>query len=156
MLNLFRMVGMLRGDRVKAESTGAVALDKILASGVRETADVNALATAGDREMAILVWNYHDDDLPSTPATVQLAARDVPGRVLVEHYRIDDEHSNAYTVWKQMGSPQQPTPEQYARLEASGQLQLLTSPEWRRSNGGTLALEFPLPHHAVSLVRISW
>ena len=155
-LNLFRMVGMLKGDRVRVESTGAVALEQILASGVRETPDVNALATAGDREMAILVWNYHDDDLPSAPATVQLAARGVPGRVLVQHYRIDDEHSNAYTVWKQMGSPQQPTPEQYARLEASGQLQLLTSPEWRRSKDGTLALDFPLPHHAVSLVRISW
>src|SRR5262249_12306806 len=26
------------------------------------------------------------------------------------------------TVWQQMGSPQNPTPEQYARLEAAGQL----------------------------------
>jgi xylan 1,4-beta-xylosidase len=76
--------------------------------------------------------------------------------VLVQHYRIDDEHSNSYSVWKQMGSPQQPTPEQYARLEAAGQLQLLGSPEWRQPQDGKLALEFTLPSHAVSLIRLTW
>jgi xylan 1,4-beta-xylosidase len=55
-----------------------------------------------------------------------------------------------------MGSPQQPTPEQYAKLEAAGQLQLLTSPEYRALKNGTLALEFALPRHAVSLVRVTW
>ena len=29
-----------------------------------------------------------------------------------------------------MGSPQQPTPEQYAQLERAGQLQTLESPRW--------------------------
>ena len=45
-------------------------------------------------------------------------------RVLLEHYRIDETHSNAYTAWKNMGSPQAPTPEQYGELKAAGQLQL--------------------------------
>ena len=52
----------------------------------------------------------------------------VPAHVQVQHYRIDDEHTNAYTVWKQMGSRSSPSPEQYAKLEAAGQLQLLTRP----------------------------
>ena len=55
-----------------------------------------------------------------------------------------------------MGLPQQPTPEQYARLEAAGQLQLLGSPEWRRPEGGKLALEFTLPRHGVSLLHLTW
>jgi xylan 1,4-beta-xylosidase len=80
----------------------------------------------------------------------------VKGLVQVQHYRIDDEHSNAYTVWKQMGSPQQPTVEQYAKLEASGQLQLLTSPVWKQAKDGRLVLDFALPRQAVSLVRLSW
>jgi len=76
--------------------------------------------------------------------------------VQVHHYRIDNEHSNAYTAWKQMGSPQQPTPEQYARLESAGQLELLTSPAWRKSKDRALTLTFDLPRHAVSLIRLSW
>ena len=49
-------------------------------------------------------------------------------KVLLQHYRIDNDHSNAYTVWKNMGSPQKPTPEQYAELKAAGQLELLILP----------------------------
>jgi xylan 1,4-beta-xylosidase len=155
-INLFRMAGMLKGDRVKVESTGAVPLDKILTAGVRESADINALATASDREMSVLVWNYHDDDVPAAAAPVHLSVGGVPAVVQVQHYRIDNDHSNAYAVWKQLGSPQQPSPEQYARLEAAGQLQLLTSPAFVHAKGGALTLEFDLPRHAVSLVRLSW
>ena len=41
-----------------------------------------------------------------------------------------------------MGSPQNPTPEQYARLEAAGQLALLTSPEWVNCKDGKIELSF--------------
>jgi len=100
-LNLFRMAGLMRGDRVKVESSGAAGLDAILQSGVRGAADIDGLATRADREMAALLWNYHDDDLPAAPAPVHLELAGIPPtatRVLVEHYRIDDEHSNAYTA----------------------------------------------------------
>jgi xylan 1,4-beta-xylosidase len=158
-LNFFRMAGMMKGERVNVESSGGTGLDKILAAGVRDSADVDALATKSEREMAVMVWNYHDDELPAEPADVRLELHGLPNsaaRVLVQHYRIDDEHSNSYTVWQQMGSPQQPTAEQYARLEAAGQLQLLSSPEWRLVTDGTLNLAFTLPRHAVSLLRLTW
>lgn len=158
-LNLFRMTGMMRGQRVKVESSGAVGLDAMLQSGVRAVADVDGLAARGDREMTVLVWNYHDDDLSAPASAVRLAFAGVPhtaGRVLVEHFRIDDEHSNAYTVWKQMGSPAQPTSGQYARLEAAGHLQMFRSPEWRSVKDGAVGVDFDLPRQAVSLVRVSW
>jgi xylan 1,4-beta-xylosidase len=158
-LNFFRMAAMMKGDRVKVESNGGVGLDKLLSTGVRDAADVDGMATRADRELAVLVWNYHDDETAATPAKVQVDVSGITknaGAVLVQHYRIDDDHSNAYTVWKQMGSPQQPTEEQYAKLEASGQLQLLTSPEWRQPKEGKLTLGFTLPHHAVSLIRVTW
>ena len=158
-LNFFRMAGMMRGDRVKVASAGAVGLDKILAAGVHDSADVDAMASRADREMAVLVWNYHDDELAAPPAAVRVAIDGLPAsatRVLAQHYRIDDEHSNAYTVWQRMGSPRAPTPEQYARLEAAGQLQLLGSPEWRQPKDGKLVLEFALPRHGVSLIRLTW
>ncbi len=158
-LNVFRMAGLMRGDRVKVESSSATGLETILKEGVRGKPDVNALATRGEREMAAMVWNYHDDDLPAPDAAVRLTVSGVPSsvkRVLVRHYRIDQEHSNAYTLWKKLGSPQQPTPGQYVQLEAAGQLALLTSPEWVGSKDGKIELNFSLPRLAVSLIQVNW
>jgi len=158
-LNVFRMAGLLRGDRVQVSSSGAVGMDAILQAGVQEAPDIDGLATRAEREMAVMVWNYHDDNLPAPPAPVRLALAGLPpaaARVLVEHYRLDDDHSNAYTVWQQMGSPQKPTPEQYAKLEAAGQLQLLRSPEWTTVKDGRVEMAFGLPRHGVSLVKVSW
>ena len=73
----------------------------------------------------------------------------------LEHFRVDSEHSNAYEAWKKMGSPQQPTPEQYAQLERAGQLQNLESPRWVTPKEGRVEVEFPLPRHAVSLLRLT-
>jgi xylan 1,4-beta-xylosidase len=157
-LNLFRMAGMMRGQRLAAQSSGAAGVDAILQSGVRGAPDVDVLAARADREVTALVWNYHDDDVAAEPAPVRLSVGGLPAaaRVLVEHYRIDDTHSNAYTAWKRMGSPAQPSPEQYATLEGAGQLQLLRSPEWKVVQQGRLVLEFALPRQGVSLLRIHW
>src|SRR5207244_763651 len=43
-LNLFRMAGLMHGDRVEAHSSGAAELDAILQAGVRNTPDIDALA----------------------------------------------------------------------------------------------------------------
>jgi xylan 1,4-beta-xylosidase len=76
--------------------------------------------------------------------------------VLVEHFRIDSTHSNAFSAWQKMGSPPSPTPQQSAELERAGQLQLLNSPEWISSQSGSAHLEFSLPRQAMSLIKISW
>jgi xylan 1,4-beta-xylosidase len=55
-----------------------------------------------------------------------------------------------------MGSPQAPSPEQYAQLKAAGQLQLMSSPEWLDVRDGKLHIETTLPRHATSLMRLKW
>jgi len=158
-LNVFRMAGLMHGDRVPVTSSGAAGLENILQLGVQRAPDIDGMATRAEREMAVMLWNYHDDDVPAPASPVHLALAGLPAeakRVLVEHYRIDGDHSNSYTVWQQMGSPQQPTPEQSAKLEAAGQLQLLRSPEWMTATDGRIDLQFDLPRQGVSLVRISW
>jgi len=161
-LNVFRMLGLMApgvGERVQTESAGAVGLDAILAGGVRGQPHLDALAVRAAHELAALVWNYHDDDIPAADAAVSLQIDGLPAahtRVLLHHYRIDGGHSNAYAAWLRMGSPQQSTAAQYAELEAAGQLALLGSPEWLSASQGTLSLTFPLPRQAVSLIRITW
>jgi xylan 1,4-beta-xylosidase len=133
-LNLFRMLGQMQGDRIPVDGGGA---------------GVDALAVRGEREISILVWNYADADGAAPDAEVQLS---VPAaRYLVRHYRIDATHSNAFTSWKQLGSPQHPTTEQQAALESAGQLQLLESPRWLTEG----EIRFGLPRQAVSLVQLS-
>jgi xylan 1,4-beta-xylosidase len=158
-LNVFRMFGLMSGDRVKTESTGAVALDTLVRDGVRQQPDIDAFATASGREAAVLLWNYHDVNTLTAPASVGVTIGGIPKgvqRVLLEHYRIDDTHSNAYTVWQKMGSPQNPSGEQYAELQAAGQLQLLTSPVWLDVKDGKVTLPTELLHLAISLLRLSW
>jgi xylan 1,4-beta-xylosidase len=156
-LNVFRMFGMMGGDRVAVRGNSMDA-QEILASAVRgERADVSALASKQPTSAAVMVWNYHDDDLPAPAAPVRLTVRDLPAaRVLVHHYRIDEEHSNAYSRWLAMGAPQQLSRDQYEELERAGKLELLDAPEWVTTAGGVATLDFSLPRQGVSLVRFSW
>jgi xylan 1,4-beta-xylosidase len=106
-----------------------------------------------------MLWNYHDDDMPAAGAQVQMTIAGVPAgvkKVLLQHYRIDQSHSNSYTVWKQMGSPQNPTAEQYAQLKAAGQLELLNSPVWLDVNDGKVTIATALPRQATSLMLLKW
>lgn len=158
-LNLFRMFGLMSGTRVAANSNASVSLDTLVSIGVREKTDIDSMAAIDDHKATVLVWNYHDADQPAaaTPTTVKIGG--FPAgvkRVLVQHYRIDETHSNAYTAWKAMGSPQQPTTEQYAQLQAVAGLQLLTSPMWLDIVDGKLDLQTELPRESISLVKITW
>jgi xylan 1,4-beta-xylosidase len=158
-LNVFRMAGMMKGERVATSSTGQIPLSQLVNEGVRQSADVDAFATKTAHEAAIMVWNYHDDDLPAPAADVQVTVSGIPvgvKRVLLEQFRIDDTHSNAYTVWKAMSSPQSPTPEQYAQLKAAGQLQLFDSPQWLNVSGGKVTIAATLPRQATSLLHLTW
>ena len=158
-LNLFRMTALMSGNRVATSSTGAVPLDTLLSTGVREASDVDALATVAAHEAAVLLWNYHDADGvgPEVPATIIITGLPLTlHRVLLTHFRIDDTHSNAYTVWQSLGSPQHPTPAQYALLQAAGQLQLLTSPQWLEVTNGRATVSTTLPRQAISLLHLGW
>ncbi len=158
-LNVFRMAGLMSGERVTTTSSGQVALKEMVSEGVRKAPDVDAFATKAAHEAAVMLWNYHDDDVPAPNANVEVTISGVPSgvkKVLLEHFRIDDTHSNSYTVWKAMGSPQSPTPEQYAQMKAAGQLELLTSPEWLDVNDSGVTIEMSLPRQATSLMHLRW
>jgi xylan 1,4-beta-xylosidase len=167
-LNFFRMAGLMHGERISCASSGAMSADAIAKSGVHSGAlpgantaapDVDALAARGERDVTVMLWNYQDEDVAGTDSPVVVKFRGIPAgaqRVLVRHYRIDRDHSNAYTAWLAMGSPQNPTAEQIERLKAAGQLQLLESPRWVDAMKGETKISFELPRQAVSLLELSW
>jgi xylan 1,4-beta-xylosidase len=157
-LNVFRMLGLLRGERIITQSSGSLATEEVLKSGVRAQSDVSAVATRSQHETDVLLWNYHDEDVAASAEPIEVKIGGLPQvtSVLVEHFRIDATHSNAFEVWKAMGSPQQISEKQYRELEAAGQLQLLTSPEWVAQKNGGITLRFDLPRQAVSMIRVTW
>lgn len=156
-LNVFRMLGRMGGDRLRVRSEGAAPLEVVREEGVRQAPDVNALASRDGSVVSVLVWNYHDDDLDAPPARVELVISGMPaGRPAVTHYRVDKSHGNAYEAWKKMGSPQSPTSAQYAALERAGALASLGKPAATDGKAGELRLDFDLPRQGVSLLQVRY
>lgn len=156
-LNVFRMLGRLRGDRVPVENPAALPLDGVLADGVREQPDVGAIASREARAVNVLVWNYHDDDLPARPAAIDLLFDGVPAaQPTLEHYRVDAIHGNAYEAWKGMGSPQSIDPARYAQLTKAGELAAMEPPRRVEADSGAVTVRLDLPRQGVSLVRLVW
>jgi xylan 1,4-beta-xylosidase len=158
-LNFFRMAALMKGQRVATTSSGQRKLDDIIASGVGGAPDIDAFATSDGRQAAVMLWNYHDAEKAGPSAQVAVNVTGLPkgvARARLMHYRIDDAHSNAYTVWKAMGSPQNPTPAQYAELKGKDGLQLLESPRWVAVKEGAVSVTTDLPHHSISLMQLDW
>jgi xylan 1,4-beta-xylosidase len=157
-LNVFRMLSRMGANRVEALSDGSASLDAVMHDGVRDRPDVAALASRDDRRLTILLWHYHDDDVPGPPADVSLQVGGLPASTIALHVRryvVDADHGNAFTAWRQVGSP--------ASLDASGRASLerasrLAEVEGREIIATALpvSLRVPLARQAVSLVVIEW
>lgn len=156
-LNIFRMFGMMSGKRISVKSDNGLTATDIITNGVREKNDINAIASKNSNSICIMVWNYHDDDLTGPSSAVELTIKGISNnRVLLHHYRVDQQFSNSFEVWKAMGKPQNVTFEQYKELERAGQLQLYTSPEWKKVNNKQVTVKFDLPRQGVSLIKMAW
>lgn len=156
-LNVFRMFGLMTGNRVAVTPGTAYDYATIRDKSVRAEPDINALASTDARSAAIMVWNYHDDTVPAPDSPVTVTINGIPGRrAQLVHYRIDNQFSNAYEVWKKMGSPQKPTPAQVTELEKAGQLQPMGNPTSIAVENGRTTVSFRLPRQGVSLLKVTW
>ena len=155
--NVFRMLSLMDGNRLRLESTAAVPLDAMLKNGVRGAPDVSGLACSDGKRICVMLWHYHDDDVAGPDAQVALELSGLSAafhEVSMRHYRIDAAHGNAFTAWKEMGSPQSPDPAQYAALEKAGQLAELAPAVSLVADDGRLSVPVVLPRQAVSLLVI--
>ncbi|HJX70906.1 MAG TPA: hypothetical protein VJ346_03110 [Bacteroidales bacterium] len=157
-LNVFRMFGMMSGNRVEVSGNLAYDYISIRDSSVRgERTDVNALAAIDSNCATIMVWNYHDLNVTGQISPVEIKLSGIPAKKAeLCHYRIDQTHSNSYEVWKQMGSPQNPTSEQHSKLEEAGKLMILHKPERIKIKNGESAIRTELPRQGVSLLKLTW
>lgn len=158
-LNVFRMFSQMSGKRLTTVSDAEIPLTEIVKKGVRKTPDVAALASLDGNRLAVMVWHYHDDDIEGPSAAVTLSLPGLPiakGEAQLSHFRIDETHSNAYTLWKALGEPQTPTAAQYAELEQAGKLAMLGAPSPVIIQDHQVKLDFSLPRQGVSLLVLEW
>ena len=73
-LNIFRMAGLMQGERIAVESSGHLTVDAIASQGVRGgPPDIDALAAHNSHNISILLWNYQDEDVAGDAAQIKLA-----------------------------------------------------------------------------------
>ena len=155
-LNVFRMFGMMKGKRIAVNGNRMYDLKTFVDSSVRMQTDIGATAAIDKRSATIMVWNYHDEDKQDAGEEIKIKLNGLSvGSATMTEYRIDNEHSNSYEVWKKMGSPQNPTAEQVAALEKAGQLQMINKPT-KMKLGDKMNLTIKLPRQGVSLIKLDW
>ncbi|HZG24889.1 MAG TPA: beta-xylosidase [Chitinophagaceae bacterium] len=157
-LNVFRMFGMMRGSRVPVEASRMYPLKVVLDSSIRDSqTDIGAIASKDKNSAAVMVWNYHDDDKQAPAEPVEVTLTGLPDKaVTLTQYRIDNQHSNSYEVWKKMGSPQRPSAAQVKKLEKAGQLEVLGKPAELNVQKGKATISFTLPRQGVALLKLNW
>ncbi|MGQ7857187.1 GH39 family glycosyl hydrolase [Pedobacter sp. WC2501] len=155
-LNVFRMFGQMKGNRVEAISNRMYNLNTILDSSIRKPqTDIGVLATKAEKTAAVLLWNYHDEDKTDSKDLISILLNKLPAKtVMVTEYRIDTENSNSYSEWKKMGSPQNPDAKQIAALEKAGQLKMIG--KLRKFDTTSGAYEIDLARQGVALLKLDW
>ncbi len=156
-LNVFRMFGMMNGNMLEVNNSNSLSLQSIIDSSVRVTSYVDALSTIDAHNMYIMLWNYHDDENVKFEAPINLVLQQLPSeRVAISSYLVDEDHSNAYTIWKKMGSPQQVSAKQINHLQEAGKLQKNTANKQVKTTNGNLNYHFNLKGQGVALLNVSW
>jgi xylan 1,4-beta-xylosidase len=157
-MSAFKLLGRLSGTRLPLTSSGARALDDIVANSVRGDADVDGMATLNGSAVEVLVWNYHDELVTVAATPVHLTIEVPPGfgdLARVSHLRLDESHGDAYTVWVSQGMPASPSAAQLAALRQAMDPSLLVPDRTVAvAADGSVAVDFELPRFGVSLVTI--
>src|SRR4051794_15667704 len=113
-----------------------------------------------DGRIAIAVWNgtldqskADGDAALDRSVTLEIDGLGTTGYDL-RHHRVDRDHSNIARTWQELGSPDWPNDEGWARLRADDRLAAIGARERVRIEGGRATIEFELPMPAVSLIEL--
>jgi xylan 1,4-beta-xylosidase len=157
-LNVFRMFGMMKGKMLEVNNPNTLSLQQIVDSSVHgDQPYISALATLGTKELYIMLWNYHDDDSKKSTAMINLVLQNIPAaKANVSSYLIDETHSNSYTVWKGLGSPQQINAAQFSQLEKAGKLQTVETGKPVTVAKGAINYQLSLAGRGVALLKFTW
>ena len=99
-------------------------------------------------------WDTREDDPQGPPAQVEVRLENVPfGSAVLQHFRIDAEHSSSFDEWKRLGRPEADAVDAAAarRLAEAARLAPMEPDRLVDLPGGRLALHTALPLNSLSL-----
>lgn len=156
-LNLFRMYSLLGDKRLHFESSAAQ--DPLRYKdeyGKDEDPDVDGIATtSGNKSVEILLFCHHDDWDVKGEYDVEVDVVNLPfanSKATLTHYRIDQNHSNAYAEWVRQGRPSYPNSAQTRAIKSREGLELYEPKTEVTLLGGKFRRTITLPVHAISLL----
>ena len=122
-----------------------------------EVTDISGFAVKGIHgETQIVVFSHNNDRDKKEEITVNLKVSGLRDKeeAAVSHYRIDEEHSNAYAEWVRQGSPMYPDELQYKAIKARDGLEKLTEDYKTVVTDGQITITFDMTAHSVSYLVI--
>jgi xylan 1,4-beta-xylosidase len=137
--NAFSLLGKLGNERLQFEAS--------------ENNKINGLATRHGDTIQIMVYNYDQDVTDRKLEQAVLSVRMPTSKSYkLSHYRIDENHSNTYSIWKSMGKPLVPNDYQMTQLRSGQGLELFQPVSTVKPEGKNILIPLILPHHSVSLM----
>ena len=154
----FKLLGRLQGDRLPLSSSAALAVEDVVAGGVKSAPLVDGMASREQGTVRVLLWSYQDAIVAGAPTPVRLSVQlpaELGGRVHVTELRVDEAHGNVFNAWRSLGSPPAPDAEQLStlrqRMSAAPVLPDQTLPV---AADGSVTIELNLTNFSVSLLTI--
>ena len=146
LINGYRMLARLGPEFISSHIEPAEGAVSVLA------------ARDGTRQTAVLMTHFrneHPDNAgPAVSVELNIDTQWPKGaNAVLHHWRLDETHSNAYTVYRELGRPEQPTPAQIAEIKSRMALEPLEDPR-RIQIDGPVHVKLTLPCNALSLVEL--
>ncbi len=121
---------------------------------------IHGIATKeGDKKLATIIYHFNQWDINSADTSVfnvNILFRNISfPNFKMDHYRIDKEHSNGFTAWKTLGSPQEPNNEEIKELQQRDDLEILESGIKNAESDGSFSMNIKLPSNGVSLIMFT-
>ena len=158
MFNVFKMYAKLGNRRVELSSTRSLSPEKYDDyQGKGQGAEINGWATlTGMKSVEALLYCHEDTWNSEDVYKIGFEAANIPfeGPYTLTHYRIDNNHSNAYSEWVRQGRPDYPAGCRYDAIKARDGLELYCPPRSVIAIEGIVRLEFDMPVKSVSLIVI--
>lgn len=161
--NMFKIYGSLGNEKLMFESDRAETMDFLNEpdigkknhsqyTGEGEETDVSGFAVKGKcGEIQIVIFSHNNDRDKKEEQEVTVCVKGCSGtEKKLEHYRIDDQHSNPYAEWVRQGEPLFPTGAQYDAIKCRDGLERLEEDQIISIKDGKTELKFKMPTHSVS------
>jgi len=145
--NAFKMLNYLGPQRLM--SGGGTGGDGV---------DAMATTSASGDELQIVVYNFFATLNTTGSDDVTVTVNNLPAalagkEVVVTHFRVDETHSNPYSVWTSQGSPTNPSEDQWRAMRQAQHLALL-QPVSKATVSNTYTASFTMPRQAGSLLVV--